>query len=77
MNILVLNVGSSSVKYAVFRDETLLLKGNKDRIYHKKGYLNAFNSIKCNYFFINSTLSKFLNSSSPVKNLTLNFFAII
>ena len=45
MNILILNVGSSSVKFSIFRDHKFLLNGNIERIKGEKGYEKAIYSI--------------------------------
>lgn len=45
MNILVLNVGSSSVKFSVFKEHKFLFNGLIERIKGKKGYESAIRSI--------------------------------
>lgn len=45
MNILVLNVGSSSVKFSVFKDHKFLFNGLIERVKGKKGYEKAIYSI--------------------------------
>ena len=45
MNILVLNVGSSSVKYSVFKGYEFLLSGLIERIKGRKGYETAMYKI--------------------------------
>ena len=45
MNILVMNVGSSSIKYSVFANEKKLFGGKLERIYHAKDYERAIRVI--------------------------------
>ncbi|MBW2979956.1 acetate kinase [Candidatus Woesearchaeota archaeon] len=45
MNILVLNVGSSSVKYSVFKEHKFLFSGLIERVKGKKGYESAIYGI--------------------------------
>ena len=46
--ILVLNVGSSSVKYKVYDKEKVVFRGKIDRIKTKKGYSDAIKRIFLN-----------------------------
>lgn len=45
MNLLIFNIGSSTVKYAVFSDSELKFKGIIENIKTKTGYVNAINKV--------------------------------
>lgn len=68
MNILILNVGSSSIKYVVFKDKNELLNGEIERIGVKNPYLKENNKItKINVKNFSDALNFILNRIKDIK----------
>src|SRR3989344_4400002 len=68
MNVLILNVGSSSIKYVVFKDKKELLKGEIERIGLKDPYLKENNkTIKINVKNFSDALNFILKRIKEIK----------
>ena len=68
MNVLILNVGSSSIKYVVFKDKKELLKGEIERIGLKDPYLKENNkTIKINVKNFSDALNFILKRIKDIK----------